>query len=95
MKYIDYEHTPEVLHILPPGSDGKEKHETSPARLVFIADDGTRTHVVPGTAEAEALFNEVRKNNPEPHKVEESVGPISEEAEPSKFKGKKPKVIEG
>ena len=100
MKYVDYQYTPPVLHILSPGSDGKEKSETAPAKLCFITDDGQKTFVVPGTAEAEALMAQVKKNNPEPHQervpekavAPEETGEDEQVAETSKPKGKKGKA---
>ena len=100
MKYIDYELTPEVFHILPPGSDGREKSETAPARLVFIADDGTRTYVAVGSVEAARLMEEVKKNNPEPHNAvsSEVLSEEQKQEDPSTEKpkkGRKSKIVEG
>lgn len=62
-KYIDYEFTPEVYHPAT-DTDGKDKSFRAPARLVFIADDGSKRHCIPGSPEAESLFAEVSRNNP-------------------------------
>lgn len=65
-KYVDYEFTPEVFHYAV-DQDGKDKSFRAPAKIVFIAEDGSRRHVPVGGTEAESLMAEVAKNNPEAH----------------------------
>lgn len=76
-KWVDYEFTPLVHHLL--GYDketGEPKIEHAPAKKVFIAADKSRRVVVPGGPEDEMLMAEVRKNNPEAHKEEKIITKI-------------------
>lgn len=103
-KYVDYEYTPEYNY-LQAGAE-ESKRDLRPASLVFIAEDGSRKHVIPGSAEAEMLLAQVKKNNPTPHLESETAevsdeteqpdeAPADEQAEAPKKRGRPSKVKEG